>query len=127
MKTALTIVLLLLLSNTGRAATIDLTCSGVMHSYVPKHIEGAVAPQATVVDLENQFITTPVGEFEIGTVSDDSISFKAESPPSYPGLSVFGTLDRLTGLMRIFWRKPNDNTRAQMFAELNCSKARRLF
>ena len=90
----------------SRAEAIDLTCSGVMHSYSPKNIEGAVASQGAVIDLEGRYITTPVGEFNITTISDDSISFGGS--PNYKDLDTFGTLDRVTGIMRIYWRKPGD-------------------
>lgn len=116
----------MIVMGTAPAAAVDLTCSGVMHTYNPKHIEATVAPGATVVDLDNHDITTPVGEFEITRVSEDSIAFGGRSP-SYPGLTIFGTLDRVSGHMTVFWRKPNDTTHAEMYSELSCSKAKRLF
>jgi hypothetical protein len=118
--------ILLLAISTAPASAIDLTCGGVMHTYSPRHVEGTVATQATVVDLENRDIVTPVGEFNITTASENSISFGGVSP-SYPGLTIFGTLDRVTGHMTIFWRKPGDDAHMAMYSELNCSKANRLF
>jgi hypothetical protein len=42
-------------------------------------------------------------------------------------LVLHGTLDRWSGLMRIFWRNPGDDTQAVMYSELKCSIAKRLF
>jgi hypothetical protein len=120
------LVLLTLAISIAPANAVDLTCGGSMHTYNPKHIEGTVAPQATVVNLEEKYIATPVGEFDITKVSEDSISFGGTSP-SYPGLTIFGTLDRVTGHMTVFWRKPGDTSHMAMYSELNCSKAKRLF
>jgi hypothetical protein len=106
------------------AEAIDLSCQGVMHTYEMKQIEGTVEPGAAVVDLEHKRIATPVGSFRITTISDDSISF---DDPNSKELVVFGTLDRISGLMRVFWRHPNDNSKAAMYAELKCSAAKRLF
>jgi hypothetical protein len=94
--------------------------------YSPKHIEATVDPKDTVVDLDNRSIVSPVGEFNIITIAEDSISFGGESP-SYPGLTIYGTLDRVSGHMTIFWRKPGATTKMEMYSELNCSKAKRLF
>jgi hypothetical protein len=97
--------LLLFMASAVPARAIDLTCSGVMHSYGAKHLQGTVEPQATVVNLDEKYITTPVGEFDITSVSENSVSFGGTSS-SYPGLTIFGTLDRVTGHMTVFWRKP---------------------
>jgi hypothetical protein len=103
---------------------IDLSCQGAMHTYEMKQKEGTVDPGAAVVDLERKRIATPVGSFRITTISDDSISF---DDPNSKQLVVFGTLDRISGLMRVFWRHPEDNSKAAMYAELKCSAAKRLF
>jgi hypothetical protein len=71
------------------AAAIDLSCKGVMHTYEMEQKEGAVDPGAAVVDLEQKRIATPVGNFRITTISEDSISF---DDPSSKQLVVFGTL-----------------------------------
>ena len=102
------------------AAATDLSCEGVMHTYEMKQKEGTVDPGAAVVDLEHKRIATPVGSFRITTISDDSISF---DDPNSKQLVVFGTLDRISGLMRVFWRHPEDNSKAAMYAELKCSSA----
>jgi len=62
--------------------------------------------------------------FRITTIADDSISF---DDPDSKQLVVFGTLDRISGLMRVFWRHPGDTSKAAMYSELNCSAAKRLF
>ena len=116
------------------AEAIDLTCSGVMHTYGVRHIEGTVGPGATIVDLEQQRITTPVGKFRITSISDASISFDqsyGEHWNTYSGfqeeLAVFGTLGRVSGHMTVFWRNPKDNAKMAMYSELECSAAKRLF
>jgi hypothetical protein len=124
MKAAMGLASLLLAISITGAEAIDLRCSGVMHTYKGKHIEATVLPQATTVDLEQRRIATPVGEFHITEVSEGSISF---DDPKSKQLAVFGTLDRVSGLMRIFWRDPGDNTHMAMYSELNCSAAKRLF
>ena len=125
MSRVISLALLTLTIGVAPARAIDLTCSGVMHSYVSGHIEGEVAPAAAVVDLEGKRITTPVGDFHITKVAEDSISF--DDPTNSQRLLVFGTLDRMSGLMRVFWNKPHDNTKAAMYSELHCSAAKRLF
>ena len=106
------------------AEAVDLSCKGVMHTYEMKQKEGTIDPGAAVVDLEHKRIATPVGSFRITTISDDSISF---DDPSSKELVVFGTLDRISGLMRVFWRHPGDTSKAAMYSELNCSASKRLF
>jgi hypothetical protein len=106
------------------AQAIDLSCTGVMHTYEMKQKEGAVDPGAAVVDLEHKRIATPVGSFRITTIADDSISF---DDPDSKQFVVFGTLDRISGLMRVFWRHPGDTSKAAMYSELKCSAAKRLF
>ena len=76
------------------------------------------------MDLEHKHIATPVGSFRITTISDDSISF---DDPNSKQLVVFGTLDRISGLMRVFWRHPEDTSKVAMYSELKCSTAKRLF
>jgi hypothetical protein len=106
------------------AEAIDLSCKGVMHTYEMKQKEGTVDPGAAVVDLEQKRIATPVGSFRITNISDDSISF---DDPKSKQLVVFGTLDRISGLMRVFWRHPEDTSKMAMYSELKCSSAKRLF
>jgi hypothetical protein len=121
MKAAISLVPLVLA--TSFAPTVDLTCSGVMHNYGSNHDAAAVPPGAAIVDLENRTISAPVGNFRITTVSDDSISF---DDPAKKQLVLFGTLDRCSGLMRVFWRNPGDDTQAVMYSELKCSTLRSL-
>jgi hypothetical protein len=84
-----------------------------------------VGPGATIVDLDNPtFITTPAGKFDVKRVSDESISFGGESA-SYPGLTIYGTLNLLSGEMSIFGGKPPD-THIEMSAQLSCKRAKRL-
>jgi hypothetical protein len=125
MKTVTSLVIFLALAITiAPAEAIDLSCKGVMHTYEMKQKEGTVDPGAAVVDLEHKRIATPVGSFRITTIADDSISF---DDPDSKQFVVFGTLDRISGLMRVFWRHPGDTSKAAMYSELNCSAAKRLF
>jgi hypothetical protein len=124
MKAAISLASLILATSIAPAAAIDLICSGAMHTYGSNHNAAAVPPGAAIVDLENRSISTPVGNFHITTVSDDSISF---DDPAKKQLVLHGTLDRWTGLMRVFWRNPGDDTQAVMYSELKCSIAKRLF
>jgi hypothetical protein len=97
-----------------------------MHTYRGKSIEGVVQPQATTINLEEKYITTPVGEFDIKTVSEGSISF-GDVGKMWKDVNAFGTLDRVTGLMTVFWRNPNDPAHMAAYSELHCSAAKRLF
>lgn len=124
MKAVVVLTTLILASTIACAGAVDLTCGGVMHTYQATHIQGSVAPGATIVDLEQRRITTPVGSFRVIDISEDSITF---DDPREKQLIVFGTLDRLSGLMRIFWRNPQNSTKMARYAELNCSIAKRLF
>jgi len=107
------------------AEAIDLSCQGVMNTYEMERKQGTVGPGAAVVDLEHKRIATPVGSFRITTISEDSISF---DDPTSKELVDFGTLDRISGAMNVFWRHPGeDNSHAAMYADLKCSAAKRLF
>jgi hypothetical protein len=107
------------------AQTVDLVCNGAFHQYEPKEVHGTAGPGATRVDLGQQRISTPVGEFSINKVNETTIYFND------PGKSlvVFGYVDRLTGEMRVFWRRPEEEAKMQaglphkvaMYAELRCS------
>ncbi|KJC40069.1 hypothetical protein UP09_23770 [Bradyrhizobium sp. LTSP885] len=125
MKVAAALVMLAISATSANAT--DLTCAGTMNTYQPKRVEATIEPGATVVDLAARHIVTPIGDFDITSVSQGSISFGGDNTPSYRGLTVFGTLDRVSGHMTVFWRKPGDAAHAAMYAELNCSTAKRLF
>ena len=125
MKAAISLASLIFATSIAPAEAVDLICSGGTHTYGSNHTAAAVPPGAAIVDLENGSIKTPVGNFHITTVSDDSISF---DDPAKKQLVLHGTLDRWTGLMRVFWRNPaGDDTQAVMYSELKCSIAKRLF
>lgn len=106
------------------AAAIDLSCKGTMHTYEMEKKQGIVEPGAAVVDLEHKTISTPVGGFRITKIAEDSISF---DDPASKGMVVFGTLDRISGAMNVFWNRPGNTTQAAMYADLKCSAAKRLF
>jgi hypothetical protein len=103
------------------AKAIDLNCSGEMHTYGSRHIEGTVSPGATIVDLEKRSISTPVGDFRITNISEGSISFDD------PARFVFGTLDRMSGEMKVFWRNPEDKSKMARYGELKCLAAKHPF
>jgi hypothetical protein len=120
-----TLVSLALAITIAPAEAIDLSCKGVMHTYEMEQKQGTVGPGAAVVDLERKRIATPVGNFRITTISDESIAF---DDPTSKELVVFGTLDRISGAMNVFWRHPGgDNSHAAMYADLKCFAAKRLF
>jgi hypothetical protein len=123
-KPAISLTLLTLAIGVAPARAIDLSCSGEMHYYKPKHIEMTVPPGAAILDLENSRITSSVGNFRITKVADDSISF---DDPKGKELVVDGTLDRVSGLMTVFWHKPEDWKQAIRYSELKCSVAKRMF
>jgi hypothetical protein len=110
---------------------VTLSCGGNMTTYQPQAIAGTVAPGATVVDLENRTLLTPVGRFRIISASESSVSF---DNPSDQGV-VFGTLDRITGRLSVMWMTSSENekrVRGQAFnmtayADLNCTARQRLF
>lgn len=93
-------------------------------SYEMERKQGTVGPGAAVVDLDHKTIATPVGNFRIKTIADESISF---DDPTSRQFVVFGTLDRISGAMNVFWRHPGETSKAAMYAELTCSAAKRLF
>ena len=124
MKAIIGLVSFALAIGIAPARAIDLTCRGEMHYYESKHIEVTIPPGAAIVDLEKRSITTPLGDFRITVVSEGSISF---SDPAEKWLIVSGTLDRMSGLMRVFWQNPKDNTKMARYGELKCSTAKRLF
>jgi hypothetical protein len=102
----------------------------MVYQYEPNRMEGT-ATGATTIDLENERIVTPVGDFHITRVEDTSVTFDD------PGkkLVVFGNLDRMTGKMTVFWRRPEEEARMRAgltskmsrYAELGCSASKRLF
>jgi hypothetical protein len=119
------------INNAAFGQTIDLMCNGQVHQYEPSRLEGVAGPGATRVDLGLKRISTPVGDFRITKVEETAIYFDE------PGksLKVFGYLDRSTGRMTVFWRRPEEEARMQAglpsnvvrYAALGCSVSKRLF
>lgn len=124
MKTAIFAASLTLAISTAPADAVDLTCSGVMHTYGASHMEGTVEPGATVVDLGAKHMTTPIGDFRITGVSEGSVAF---DDPAEKRLIVFGTLDRISGRMTVLWRDAKRPSKLARYSELQCSTAKRLF
>lgn len=126
-----TVGIVLVASNSAVVGqTINLMCSGTVYQYEPNRMEGSATGAATI-DLENGRIGTPVGDFHITRVEETSVTFDD------PGreLVVFGKLDRMTGRMTVFWRRPEEEAKMQahltsnssMYAELSCAATKRLF
>jgi hypothetical protein len=119
------------LNSTAFGQTVDLVCNGAVHQFEPNEVHGTAGPGATRVDVGRQRISTPVGEFRITKVEDTKIYF--DDPGKQ--LVVFGYLDRLTGEMTVFWRRPEEEARMQaglshkvaILAELRCAVSKRLF
>jgi hypothetical protein len=90
-----------------------------------------VPPAATTVDLAQKLILTPVGQYRISKVEETKI-YVAEERQDF---SVWGTLDRLTGKMDIFWerlaerakRRAGSPSKFAALLELQCSVSNRLF
>jgi hypothetical protein len=121
---------LLLSSVTAYAEPATLTCGGTFYQYEPEHVQGTMAPAATVVDLDRRTIETPVGKFPITTVSETKVHFGETGQ-----LIVSGMLDRHTGLMTVSFRRPEEEQKIQagktarntLYAEFTCAPGRRLF
>jgi hypothetical protein len=124
-------IILAAFNNAAFGQKIDLVCNGAVHQFEPDRVEGTAGPGATTVDLGRNRISTPVGEFRISKVEDTTVYF--DDPGKQ--LIVFGYLDRLTGKMTVFWRRPEEEAKMQaglpakaaMSAELRCSVSKRLF
>jgi len=56
-----------------------------------------------------------------------SAAITTGAPGFQEELAVFGTLDRVSGHMTVFWRNPKDNAKMAIYSELECSAAKRLF
>jgi hypothetical protein len=90
-----------------------------------------VSPAATRVDLDRKRVSTPLGEFPLSKIEENTIFIAGEQN----GLIVFGSLDRLSGKMSISWQHPTEAAKlragqsSQLLrqADLNCSLAKRLF
>jgi hypothetical protein len=113
------------------AQTINLVCGGKFHQYDPEGRTATVPPAATTVDLAKKLILTPVGQYRISKVEETKI-YVAEERQDF---SVWGTLDRLTGKMDIFWerlaerakRRAGSPSKFAALLELQCSVSNRLF
>jgi hypothetical protein len=109
--------------------TINLVCRGQVIKYNPT-IE-ALTEGAATIDLDQNSLTTSLGEFHIINVGDTSINFNGTEN----SLVVFGTLDRITGKMTVFWYTPEDWAKVQAYqdahfsrhAQLTCSASKKLF
>jgi hypothetical protein len=123
--------IVLAINNAAFGQTVDLVCNGEVRQYEPNHLEGTAGPGAARVDLGLKRISTPVGDFRITRVEETAIYFDEPGKP----LKVFGYLDRSTGRMTVFWRRPEEEAKMQAglpsnmvrYATLACSVSKRLF
>src|SRR3954452_11472384 len=93
---------------------IDLVCRGTVQIYEPPPAgNDTVTPTATRVDLEHNFISTPVGDFRISKVEETKIWFEddPEKQSAIQGHTAEGSLDRLSGQMTIWWQRPTERAK----------------
>jgi hypothetical protein len=84
---------------------IDLVCRETEYNEYNK-VKGP--SEAAVVDLERRRISTPVGDFQISSVSDTMVVFEGDDPQNKK-LKVQGFVHRLTGEIDIFWSLPEQS------------------
>jgi hypothetical protein len=112
------------------AQAIPLLCSGTWRFYDEDKV-AQVPPSAGALDLQAETVSTPVGAFRITRVEPTTVYF--DDPKAV--LKVFGTLDRMSGAMNIFWRTKEQEAKLQaglptkmtMYADLRCTPSKRLF
>jgi hypothetical protein len=149
LRTTVCAIVVLSLSNViANAQSVNLSCRGT--AYLSSGTTGRgsppstnlVGPAATVVDIDNRKITTPLGEYTISKVDETTVYFE-----DHRLWAVDGHLDRISGEMHINWYQPAEWAKAKqqaddilagrkvtpkavdvaMLAELHCSAAKRLF
>jgi hypothetical protein len=112
------------------ADAVSLSCSGSLHNYVAL-LETALGPSAATLDIDKKAFLTPVGNFHITKVEENSINF--DEPAD--ALKVFGSLDRVTGEVNVFWRTAAEDEKmklriphkVQVHVNLKCVVAKRMF
>jgi hypothetical protein len=115
----------------ARAEPIALICGGVTHHYKPEKMDGTVNPASAIIDLDNKFIETPVGDFAISKITPATIWFSrpsSESPNE-------GSIDRGTGMLKISWYSKEDAAKkakglpffVELYVELLCTPTKRMF
>jgi hypothetical protein len=110
------------------AQRINLVCSGTMREWSPNLTEGDVAPTTAVLDLDAGTFSTPIGNFRVTKVDETKVLF--DNPSSR--LKIFGSLDRLTGVMDVIGAEPEEaakmaagqSARSSMSANLECGAPR---
>ncbi len=128
---AVTSAILLFFMPNANAQNVTLTCQGTLYEYGPSAIVATIPPGTTYIDFDKKRIATPTGVYLVTALNDTDLVFGEIQG----ALKVFGTLDRTTGKMRIFWRTPEEHTKMRAglpskmsrFAELICLPAKRLF
>ncbi|THD65325.1 MAG: hypothetical protein E7813_15285 [Bradyrhizobium sp.] len=131
-KALFTAAMTLLFANgSAFAEPVSLICEGTFYNYASTTARSTVGPAAATLDIENTRFETPVGTFHILRTEETSISFDEPSA----SLVVYGTLDRLTGVVTASWTTLAENAKrksllpykSQAYVELHCSPAKRLF
>lgn len=115
----------------AQAQVFGLVCSGTISVYESDPRELNVPAGATTVDLDGHVLSTPVGKFHITKADEQAIYFDDPSGP----LKVFGYIDRFTGDLTIFWRRPEEEAKLlagreaimSRYAKLRCVPSERLF
>src|SRR4051812_15165302 len=104
--------ILVAIASPSRAQVVDLVCAGTMQSR-PDNITATVAPGAAHIDLKENTIETPVGSFAISNVDGNTVTFSG----MLQRLHAFGTLDRVTGAMSVFYRNDAEEQRMRQSLE----------
>jgi hypothetical protein len=126
----------LLSSTVAQAQTIPLTCQGEFKIYRPSRTDADVPPGSGSVDLARKRFTSPVGNFNISTVTESAAEIR-DSFVDKGGrrLIVRGNFDRTSGKVWIMWLTEqaahrfdtNQNAGAEMYASMLCGRANRVF
>lgn len=129
-------VMALLSGTVAQAQPIPLTCQGEFKIYRPSRTDADVPPGSGSVDLARNRFNSPVGNFNIATVSDGAAEIR-DSFIDKTGrrLIVRGNFDRTSGKVWIMWLTEqaaqrfdtNQNAGAEMYASMLCARANRVF
>lgn len=127
-KAALICALSLGAATSAWADPVTLLCHGNLVEFSkPSTKLGATTVS---IDIENGIVKSPLGDFAITRVTDNSLVF---SHPTKNGVAD-GNIDRVSGSMTIFWLTPEQKAASkkgpfkyEMYASLECAPAKRMF
>lgn len=106
------------------AAPIDIVCQGQQITR-PAGSVSHQPPSSAQIDLDQRRLTTDFGNFAIGEFDDKRIAIRDARVEGLARLSVEGSLDRLSGRLRLVWR--NSLHSGETVGEYSCSKASQKF